>query len=367
MPEPQTYLHPNFARQLRSYVARSSRERRAEVLREVSDLFIENSERYSDDQAGLFDDVLVQLATIVEKEVRVVLAERLAPLSKAPRRIMRLLAFDDEIQVAAPVLMRSDALDDATLAENARTKSQQHLLAISRRKTLSEIVTDVLVERGQKQVLLSAASNAGAKFSSKGFATLVHRSEGDDGLTACVGSRPDIPPHLFRKLLATASEAVRAKLEAESPSARHHIRQAVAEVTDRMHAKIDDAARFRSAQADVEELQSAGRLDADALEAFATAGTYHKTIVALAMLSDLPVRVIERAMRDKSRETLLIIAKAIGLSWPATRAILRLRPGDSRLASDRAEHSLAVFERLNRPTAQQILEFYRTRSRPREM
>jgi uncharacterized protein (DUF2336 family) len=365
MPTSQTYLHPNFAGQLRSYVARSSRERRADVLRQVSDLFIENSEQYSDDQAGLFDDVLVELAAIVEKEVRVLLAQRLAPLSKAPRKIVRLLAFDDDIEVASPLLVRSQALDEATLAENARTKSQEHLLAISRRETLSEIVTDVLVGRGHSQVLLSVAGNSGAKFSSRGFAILVHRSEGDDGLAACVGGRPDIPAHLFRKLLATASAAVRAKLEAESPGAGHQIGQAVAEVTDRMGAQIDDAARLRSAQAAVEELELAGRLNADALEAFAAAGMYHKTLVALAALGDLPVGVIERAMRDKCREMLLIIAKAIGLSWPATRAVLRLRPGDSRQAGDRAEHSLAVFERLNRPTALQILEFYRARSRPR--
>jgi len=288
-------------------------------------------------------------------------------LSKAPRKIMRLLAFDDDIEVASPILVRSPALDEATLAENARTKSQQHLLAISRRETLSEMVTDALVERGHAEVLLSVAGNSGARFSGRGFAILVGRSEGDDGLAACVGSRPDIPAHLFRKLLAAASEAVRAKLEAESPRAGLRIQQAVAEVSDRMHAQIDDAARLRSAQAAVEELRLAGRLDASALEAFATAGAFHKTVVALAALSDLPVRVIERAMRDKCREMLLIIAKATGLSWPAARAILRLRPGDSRQAGDRAEHSLAVFERLNPPTARQILDFYRARSRPRTL
>ena len=60
-----------------------------------------------------------------------------------------------QIGVAGPVLARSDLLDNVTLVENARTKSQQHLLAISRRKALAETVTDVLVERGNRDVALS--------------------------------------------------------------------------------------------------------------------------------------------------------------------------------------------------------------------
>ena len=104
------------------------------------------------------------------------------------------------------VLIQSERLDDPTLVENARKKSQEHLLAISRRRSLSEMVTDVLLERGDQQVVLSTAENRGAKFSEAGFEMLVQRSAGDDRLTGCVGSRPDIPPHLFLKLLAIASE-----------------------------------------------------------------------------------------------------------------------------------------------------------------
>jgi len=364
MRTPQTYLHPKFTDQLRSHIVRSSPDKRGEMLRQVSDLFIEHSEQYSNDQVDLFDDVLVNLAAIVETEARAVLAERLAPLSRAPRRIIRLLAFDDAVEVAVPVLAQASALDEETLAENARSKSQQHLLAISRRTTLSETVTDVLVERGHKDVLLSAASNSGAKFSGVGFATLVRRSEGDDRLAACLGKRPDIPAHLLRKLLATASEAVRTKLQAESPSARQEIDQVVADITERLQATIAGAsARLQSAQATVEELHAAGRLNAATLETFANSGNFEESMAALALLGDLPVDFVQRAMRDKRGEMLLIIAKAIGLSWPVTKRVLRLQAAEGRLPCDHVEHCLAVFDRLKRPTARRILDFYRARSR----
>lgn len=364
MSTPQTYLHPKFTDQLRSHILRTSPDKGAEMLRQVSDLFIEHAEHYSDDQAHLFDDVLVHLTAIVETEARAVLAERLAPLARAPRKIVRLLAFDNEIRVASPVLVQSPALDDETLAENARTQSQHHLLAISRRTSLSIKITDILVGRGNREVLLSAASNSGARFSNNGFAALVHRSEGDDDLTACVANRPDIPAHLFRRLLATASEAVQAKLEAESPGVGHEIREVVTDITHRLHAAIDDASdRLECAQATVEELHAAGRLNAGAVETFATSGRFEESMAALALLGELPVDFVQQAMRDKRAEMLLIIAKALGLSRPVTKAILRLRPGKSRHSCDRVEHCLAVFDRLKAPTARHILDFYRVRSR----
>jgi uncharacterized protein (DUF2336 family) len=132
-----------------------------------------------------------------------------------------LLACDDVIEVASPVLTQAERLDTETLIQCAKTKNQEHLLAISRRKSLPESLTDVLVERGDQQVVLSTAKNGGARFSGRGFATLVRRSHCDEQLAACVGARPDLPPELFDKLLEVASEKVRAKLEVERSESRY--------------------------------------------------------------------------------------------------------------------------------------------------
>ena len=191
-------------------IAHSSDGRRAEMVRHLTDLFLVNSDQYSDEEIALIDDVLVRLVAAIEESARALLAIRLGPISNAPPKILRALAFDDAIDVASPILIRSERLDDAILIGCAKTKSQEHLLAISRRKTLAEAVTDVLVERGDQQVVLSTVKNSGARFSNNGFEILVKRSDGDDLLAKCVGTRPDIPPHLFQQLLEIASETVRA-------------------------------------------------------------------------------------------------------------------------------------------------------------
>ena len=152
--------------------------RRVETLRRVTDLFINGAVDYSNEQIELFDDVFQCLIHHIETSAKVLLANRLAPIDTAPPLTIRALAFDDLIEVAAPVLSRSERLDDEALIETARSKSQAHLMAISTRRVLSGAVTDVLVLRGNDEVIQSTVNNPGAEFSERGFTRLVSRAEG---------------------------------------------------------------------------------------------------------------------------------------------------------------------------------------------
>src|SRR5262245_27749410 len=177
--------------ELDSSIAHSTDQRKSVMLRHLTDLFLVGSDQYSDDEIDLIDDVFVRLVTTIEQSSRALLSIRLGPVAIAPPKILRVLACDDAIDVASPVLTQAENLDTETLIDCARTKNQEHLLAISRRKALPEALTEVLVERGDQQVVLCTAKNKGARFSVKGFDTLVKRSHGDDALTTCVGLRPD--------------------------------------------------------------------------------------------------------------------------------------------------------------------------------
>ncbi len=189
---------------------------RVEMLSRITDLFFAGAFQYSPNQISLFDEVIGKLAATIEPMARAKLAARLAPLGNAPSGVVRMLAFDDHIEVARPVLSRSKCLNDSDLIENANSKSQQHLLAISERKNVSEAVTDVLVTRGDQQVACSVSKNPSARISYAGFHTLLKRSIGDDKLAILVGTRSDLPRQHFLRLIDKASTAVRAKLMAEN-------------------------------------------------------------------------------------------------------------------------------------------------------
>jgi uncharacterized protein (DUF2336 family) len=342
-------------------IANGSSQQRAEMLLQIADLFVGNSPRYTDDEISLFDDIITRLAKEIEVSVRSLLAERLAPIANAPVNIMRILASDDEIKVAYPVLAQSERLDDATLVLNARSKGQEHLLAISQRKALSEIVTDVLVERGNKQVVLSAAKNRGARFSDAGFSRLVKRSDGDDALAASVGSRPDIPRPLLLTLLTTASELVRSRLLAENPHIEHEIHHAVTKVTDELRDNAHVGSANHVAARLVQSPKDTSQLGDDTIRTLAEDGNFDQIAAVLAHMCDVSVDVIQQAMLQDKPETILILAKATKLSWETTKALLSVCVRQRRILSIEIEQCLASFERLNYDTAQRIVDFYRIR------
>src|ERR1700690_114274 len=134
--------------ELQTTLAHGTVARRVETLRRVTDLFVNGAVDYSDDQVALFDDVFQCLIVHIEVSARALLASRLAPIDTAPPQTVRTLAYDDVIEVAGPVLSQSERLDDETLIETARHKSQAHLMAISPRKVLGGAVTKVLGQGG---------------------------------------------------------------------------------------------------------------------------------------------------------------------------------------------------------------------------
>jgi uncharacterized protein (DUF2336 family) len=353
---------PKLLNEVEDAMASGSVTRRGKMVRHITDLFIVGSAQCTEQEIALFDDVLIRLAMEIEISARALLAVRLAPIGNAPPRIIRALAFDDEIDVAGPVLEQSERLDDATLVENAQKKGQEHLLAISRRRSLSESVTDVLVERGDQQVVLSTAENSGAKFSDGGFAGLVRRSAGDDRLAACVGSRHEIPPQLFLDLLAKASQAVRAKLEVAHPGRGREVREVVAEVSGRIQAQAREGVRdYAAARVYIQTLQRRGMLDDRKMEAIAKVGRFEEIATALALLCELPLEFVVEAMKQERADRILTIAKAVALSWSTVKAILCARAGSRPASGGEIAQCLASYERLKTTTAQEIVRFHRMR------
>jgi uncharacterized protein (DUF2336 family) len=353
----------SFMKDVENAIAGASTNRRGEMARKVTDLFVSRSDEFSAEDLSVFDDVIVRLTAEIEEHALALLSRRLAPIRNAPPRIIRLLALDDDIEVAGPVLAQSAQLTDQALIEIAKTKGQAHMLAIAQRGSLSEAVTDVLVELGDREVVLNAVDNYGANFSDHGFTVLVSRSEGDDLLAELVGSRPEIPSPLLTALVAKASLAVRAKLEASHPRAKAAVHRAVAEAASRIEAQVASTALdYTAAMKAVESLRQSGQLNESALASFAKTGAYPETIATLATMSNLPLQYVEQAMgRDRS-EALMVIAKAVNLSWATAQEILLLRAEKGVISRSEIVQRLARFERLQSATAQEIVRVLRSRT-----
>jgi uncharacterized protein (DUF2336 family) len=350
--------------ELEAALSAGGEDRRLEILNRVTDLFVGAAESYSEEQIGLFDDVMARLVTAIEAKARAILAQRLAPIANAPSGVIRILAFDDDIDVAQAVLQHSEQLDDSTLVDNASSKSQRHLFAISRRQRLSEVVTDVLVERGDREVVHSVVNNAGARFSESGFRSLVTRSAWDGDLAIFVGKRRDLPRPHFLVLLEKASATVRERLTAENPQADAVIKGVVSEVTKGIRETTRKASPdFAAAQAAVEQLHRLRRIGEAEVLQYARERKFEETAIALSILCDTPIDVVERALLDPGAEIVLILAKVGGLAATTTKALLLLRAADRGMSAKDLDQALASFNRLQPETARRVLSFFRTRAK----
>lgn len=167
----------SFLLDLEDSITKGSENGRLNALWHATDVLIAG--RYSEDQIWTFGEVIERLARELEVETRAKLSRRLANSKNAPINCINQLAHHSSIDVAGPVLRHSERLDTRTLVSIASSASQQHLLAISQRKSIAEPVTDVLASVGNREVINSLASNPGARFSRSGLMQMIKRSEND--------------------------------------------------------------------------------------------------------------------------------------------------------------------------------------------
>jgi uncharacterized protein (DUF2336 family) len=344
--------------ELEAAVAGKDLHRQSQVMRRLTDLFLDRSSPTKPGEIALFDDVMSRLVGAVDARVRADFGARLVAAPCAPERTLRRLALDDSIDVAGPVLEQAEGLPEAALIETAQTKSQGHLLAISRRRSVPVAVTDVLVDRGDEAVLRSTAGNAGARFSTSGVADLSARAASDPELACRLWSRADVPREQLLRLVESASRDVMARLVATNGAKAAMFRDLVAGAASRVRDTVRDSSeRYATALAEVEQLNRSGQLDESHLKRFAEQDSFDEVLVALSLKCDLPVALLERALVDRRVDQLLVCAKAAELSWETTRAILAmLKFGEISVQRE-------VFGRLQATTARTALQYYRLRSR----
>lgn len=342
--------------ELEDAIVRGSNQKRAATLRQLTDLFTSHTGQLSEEQIELFDDVILRLAREIETKTRAELARRLAPVDDAPPNTVRELARDDEIEVAAPVLLRSPRLVEADLVDIASNKSQAHLLAISSRRPLGTAVTDVLVDRGDGDVLFNVASNAEASFSEGGMAKLVERAGDDESLAVRVAERTDIPPDLFHKLVMQASELVQRRLLAHaSPEMRAEIERTLAKVSHEIDPAVPAPRRFTAAQRLIGMLHRAGALGESELYDLAKSRRYEETVAALSILCSSPIEQMHWLMNGDRIEPLLIHLKAAGFDWLTVRAIILSRPSGRKLSARDLQDICDDFNRLTYATARRVI------------
>ncbi|UPJ62333.1 DUF2336 domain-containing protein [Bradyrhizobium sp. 191] len=358
--------------EVESAIRAGSPEKGLETARRVTDLFLSSAGSFDDEQIALFDDVLerligtIELRAIADMGARIALAEisaQLAPVAQAPPSVIRRLASNDEIRIAGPVLQESARLDDGELVRIASSKGEPHLLAIAGRWWLKEIVTDALLARRYPSVSRRLAANPGARVSGGGFAVIVGQAENDPELAVSVGVRVDLPSDLRRRLLRSATDAVRARLLSRAPPHLfEEIRSAIAAVTIGVEREMSGVRDFEGAKRAIAGLKATGQLDEAALLGFARQRRYEETVATLAALSGSTVDVVRPLMQSVREDGLLVSCKAAQLSWETTGAVLESRFATGAMKPADLARAQNHFAGMTTEDARRTLRFWQVRA-----
>lgn len=338
--------------------------RRVDVLRRITALFVEQAPCLKDAHVEVFDEVILRLARNLEFRVRVSLADQIAPVENAPTRVVNDLARDDDIRIAKPILERSNRLTEDDLVEIAARKGQGHLLALSRRATLTERVTDILVDRGDQRVVRSVAGNEGARFSQDGFAQLLQKARNDETLQSVMRARADIPPQARKQLVAIARERVREVLASQMGDADNAaIDAAVASAALALEGSADpvlpthrepskrragDRGSYKADEATISQWLQEGRTD--------------PALAALAELAKVPEAMVVRAYHSPTYDPLLFITRSLGFGWSTFKIALETKAGRD-LPDPVLNAAFKSFQSVSVANAARIVHFTAVRER----
>jgi uncharacterized protein (DUF2336 family) len=194
--------------ELDATLPRASESWRGAVLRQITDLFVNGAELYSDQQVALFDAVMGRLIMGVDRAALAELSSRLAGVANAPVNVVGSLARHLDITICGPVLERAEAVPDKDLVEAAdRDRVDPSILTrIAARPRLSETVTDILLKRGSQAVQRTVIDNPNARISESGFARVIMGLDGNKSLAEAIAARNDVPTELRLWLVETLSE-----------------------------------------------------------------------------------------------------------------------------------------------------------------
>src|ERR1700738_2383834 len=351
-----------------------SAEKRLDTARRVTALFVSSAGIFNAEQIDLFDDVLerliktIEIRAIADVSARIALAEisvQLAPIAQAPPSVVRRLAKNDEIAVAGPVLTESARLSSEDLVEIAETKGEQHLLAVSGRWWLKEVVTDALLARRYPTVSRRIVNNPGARVSAAAFAIIITQAASDPELAVETGIRVDLPSELRKQLLREATEAVRSRLLSRAPPHLfEEIRNAIAAVAAGANREMSNVRDFTAAKRLVARLKNNGELNEATLFGFAKQRKYQETVAALAELSRSTIEIIRPLMRSLRDDGVLFPCKAAELSWETVSAVLESRFATGSMAPHELAKAKAQFAKITPENARRRLRFWQVRSSP---
>ncbi|NWH09225.1 MAG: DUF2336 domain-containing protein [Alphaproteobacteria bacterium] len=339
-----------------------SSDKRRELLRDLTDLFIAEEDQYTSQESEHFGAIMGKVAVDMDLAVRQRLADKLADAKAAPHQLIMQLA-QDAIEVAKPILMRSLALQEEDLVTLAKSRGQDHLKVISTRPHVPEAVTDILVARGDDSVLEALVSNDTARISRQGMERVVVRAERNPRLHAPVSARKDLPPDLLNEMYFFVSSSLKkAILERMANIDPKEIDKALSQSGLRaVEGALPASTGLSPAEKYILQKSRDKQLNEALLLQLLRSRQTAEFLLGFARLTELDPKTAQRVLSDHTAESLAIACKASRFDRSTfSTFVLLANPTRTRTAQETSD-LLALYDKVPAESAQRVMRFWKVR------
>lgn len=330
--------------------AEMSSDSRRQLLNAVTDLFLLDDTPNEASQAH-YGDIATRSLPYLESDARREYADRVAATATLPRDVAVTLASDVDSDVARLVLKLSPVLTDTDLAAIAVSQSQRHLVAIAERVRLSESVTDILVERGDREVLHTVSANEGASLSEKGFDRLIERGGHDGQISLALSARSDLTPDRAERVMRIVEQ-----LSEEGGLWTKATSEAVTLARQARHQRLEIKLLLADLAAGTRPLDEIVTMLAGEDRAF------HLALI-FAQMASLTTDQALRVLMQRDASGIAVTCRALGVGTKAFEAILTLRARRLMFAKTATEDDLRSYAALEPAMAERTMRFLKLKTR----
>jgi len=216
-------------------VADPSQDVRIDLAHKIGQLTPELSADEHQRLSTLAGTALRELANDALPEIRGIIAESIKDMDDVPHDLVRQLAHDVELVVAAPILEYSPLLTDDDLLEIINSDPVRGgLSAISRRANLPGTVSDAVAATDDEDAITHLLANESAQIREETLDALVEQAQGHEPWHRPLAGRPNLSAKAAGNIARLVSAAVLREMEQSNRLSPEMARQVASKVESRL-------------------------------------------------------------------------------------------------------------------------------------
>ena len=312
-------------------------EVRADLARKIGRLIPDLADNERDHMRDLALDILETLAVDQLPRIRAIVSEEIKESRLVPAALVKRLALDAEVIVSAPVLEYSPLLSDADLREIvAAATASEALQAIARRAELSAEVSDHVVATFDAAAVATLLANESAQIREETLDQIIDSAIEVESWHEPLVMRPELSIRAMRRIAGfVAASLIDTLLQRHDLDDvfRHELKQ---KVQERIRDSAGDEEEKKAIEKTASQLEAAGALDDDAIQAAIDAGQREFVTRTLALKSDLVDVTVERILKSGQAKSVTALSWKAGFSM---RTAIMLQTHIARIPPTKLLHA----------------------------